>query len=208
MKSEEADYHKMSESSSWSSWLHDKLHSKLAIMTEEGITDAVGDHRAEELFKVCDIYHLQIITFLGKLVSFCMFIYVFTTTYLSATQTQKFIALDPASGNCVTVALPATEIAIADYNGNWKGSLDFIKSYGMYKFDLYQFGSDKDLEDTTTVGGVQYDAMLDEWKTSLLDLADKATNRDLVENLVIWCQHRYIHANTLSKDRHLYYNFT
>jgi len=108
---------------------------------------------------------------------------------------QKFMALDPDSGNCVSVARPQTGSVIADFDGNWKGSLGYKNKNGVYNIDLYQFSSVKDETDTTTAVGGQYSQMMDAIKASLQGLATNASTFDLIQNLLIWSRWHMIYTN-------------
>jgi hypothetical protein len=105
-----------------------------------------------------------------------LFVYFTNTSYQSAIS-QPFIAITVNAGDCQTVPIAVTNSFMADDQGNWIGSPDFVYSFAPYSISFNNFQvSTND----------QYSAMMLAFEKGLETVGAIATTQNLPQNLMFW----------------------
>lgn len=114
--------------------------------------------------------------FAAHVVAITIFIYFLYASYTDAIN-QAFISLTNDSGDCSTVPIAIYNTYLADTDGNWVGTPEYLESDAVYKigFNNFQVGS-------TT----EYIAMMERFYQELILYGDIAIRNNLGVNMVIW----------------------
>lgn len=105
-----------------------------------------------------------------------MFIYFVYQNYQSSIN-EAFISLQSDSGDCDSVAIAVNGNYLADVDGNWQGTPDYLDSAAIYQLSFSNF----EINSNT-----QYISMMTSFYDSLISLGKEAVNYNLAINLIIW----------------------
>eukprot|EP01031_Cornospumella_fuschlensis_P042177 gene42177-51502_t len=114
--------------------------------------------------------------FVAYLSAFALFAYFVGTSYLAAME-QSYIATDKNSGQCESVSIAVTGSYLADKQGNWIGSPDFLYSGAKYDLSFNNF---------QVTSFSQYVEMMETFEAALLSMGAKANVQNLPYNLLVW----------------------
>lgn len=106
----------------------------------------------------------------------------------SAATTQAYMSLDESSGSCDSVPNEISGTFLADQLGMWESNSNFQESQATYELNL------KGL----SISESQYDAMMNNIKDAINEVARDAPMRDLFQNLLYWTTWEYPIPNTVS----------
>ena len=114
-----------------------------------------------------------------------MFIYFVYINYTAA-KDQAFISLSRSEGSCETVPISITGEYLADNNGNWIGTPDFVESNALYSIQFSNF-------QITSIE--QYNSMMLNFYYHLENVGNFSSTITLAENLILlmtYIQYYYI----------------
>jgi hypothetical protein len=111
----------------------------------------------------------------AHLFSLTCFIYFIWKGYTNAMSVQ-FISLNKNDGRCSAVVKPVTGTFLGDLRGQWFGNPEFDASLAKYDLDLQNFEQSMS----------EYTAMMNQVNQELQILGEKATKRDLADNVLLW----------------------
>jgi hypothetical protein len=112
---------------------------------------------------------------IAHLFSLACFIYFIWTGYTNAMSVQ-FISLNKEDGRCEAVLKPVTGTFLGDIQGQWFGNPGFDISLSKYSLELQNF--EQSIH--------EYRDMMDRVNVELTLLGQKATRRDLADNILLW----------------------
>ncbi len=124
-------------------------------------------------FLYIDLYFFGTV---AHLLAMLLFIYFVYNNYSQAVS-EAYISLTTDGGDCNTVPISITGTYLADYNGNWAGTPEYEESLALYQLSFSNFEITSEL---------QYNEMMSNFYTNLVNIGDKAKTYNLAENLIYW----------------------
>jgi hypothetical protein len=128
------------------------------------------------LFISCCVSGKYLVGSISYAIVVAIFIYFTYTNYVDE-MVQAFISLDPTSGQCTSVPISISTTYLADQDGNWEGSANFVYYKSLYSFTFSSFEVDS---------LSQYQQMMDAYYSDLLYYGSVAKQHNIAYNLLLW----------------------